>query len=45
MKKRSYTTPELDVIHFEVLDVITTSSIGSEPSEGGGIVLPDDNWN
>lgn len=45
MKKRSYITPELDVIYFEITDIIATSSTGNETTPGGGIVLPDDSWN
>lgn len=31
-----YDAPEMEVIEFSEVDIITTS--------GGGIILPDDNW-
>lgn len=40
--KEIYNVPTMDVIHFEVEDIITTSTTGS--NSGNGIVLPDDEW-
>ena len=35
--KEIYVEPEVEVFHFEVVDIITTSN-------GGGIELPDHEW-
>ncbi len=37
MKKR-YNVPEIEITEFQVEDVITATN------PGGGIVLPDDDW-
>ena len=34
--KNIYDIPEMEAIEFSEVDIITTS--------GGGIILPDDNW-
>ena len=35
--KKIYEAPQLDKTEFQIEDIITTSP-------GGGIVLPDDDW-
>ena len=35
--KKIYEVPQLDKTEFQIEDIITTSP-------GGGIVLPDDDW-
>ena len=37
-KNQTIEAPEIDVIRFSVRDIIATSGAG------GGIVLPDDEW-
>ena len=41
--KQAYIEAEIDVVRFDVEDIITTSGNSGENS-GGGVVLPDDNW-
>lgn len=50
MEKQIYTDAQMEIIHFEVFDIITTSN-GIESvtpvgptGGGGGVVLPDDEW-
>ena len=50
MEKQQYTEVQMEIIHFEVYDIITTSN-GMESEApvgptggGGGVVLPDDEW-
>ena len=35
--KQTYIEAKIDVVRFDAEDIITTSN-------GGGVVLPDDNW-
>lgn len=44
--KKIYEAPVLDVIHFTVEDIMTTSGggNGNGGSGGGGIELPDHVW-
>lgn len=39
---RKFEAPELNVIRFEIEDVITTSNIATEPGTGD-IEMPEDN--
>ena len=39
MKK--FETPDMEVVKFDVADIITTSSGGGTTSPGGGTMLPD----
>lgn len=35
---KNYETPKVEITHFQVEDIITATN------PGGGIVLPDDDW-
>lgn len=41
--KKAFVLAEMDVVYFDVEDVITTSLL-DETDDSKGIVLPDDNW-
>ena len=46
--KEAFVAPEVEVINFPEMDIVTTSGTGNLPGGGngggGGIVLPDDEW-
>lgn len=42
MKKEIYIEPTMELVMFDVEDIMTVSSGGT--GGGGGIVLPDDEW-
>lgn len=42
MKKEIYIEPTIELVMFDVEDIMTVSGGGT--GGGGGIVLPDDEW-
>ena len=40
--KKAFTSPEAQIVKFEVNDILSTSNGGG--NTGGGIRLPDDEW-
>jgi len=42
--KQAFVAPEVEVINFPEMDIVTTSGTGGYVDPEHGIVLPDDEW-